>query len=1445
MTSPILTGLNRGTGLDPFLFFGDHDPYPNAFSVINLRPGPVWVQSQQLASTSPAGNFVGLQIDRGQIQLGTFIVSTPSSVINVLSSVVRVTLFPTLNTTPPAGELLMDVKMPDTVVFEFKPTGGTLVGAGDASFTVFSTTAVQLQYTTPVPADFDPVFNRINFPFVAHVSKLNFTDSATRLVKFTATDVPILRIVWNLPGKAGTAATLGNVIGDGSLAVYLDTGLEATVEAYGDGSIQIECGPSLLFLTPINTLEFAALQPRSRPSRYSIKLSKDSTVQTGEPISGKGFRFQSLDGKEIWTMFSSLTACVDQPRTVNNARIKIAGPGAMALTQNTKSGPITALIEATVDPAAAPASGKTYQSYALKNLLLKAQAPSKFVVYGEMAADGSVQTGNLTLTSNLTYVLPFLPDPYATNFQFLPGAAEEGGQLGPFDIKTAWQPDTDITIDVTLPPATLRGIGLIPPTSTTPANGPEDLALLSQMSSFFNSEVGVTVQGPTLLDLSSNISQFGVTFATRLAEQQASSTPPTVSHLYLQTPANQQHVITLPAVEWEPVYMATDGTADPADPIPNPYTFPDNGFPSMFATNAVTLRPVAPQEALNGLIESFHASSPTEVMAVFTLPFGIVSVAKIAKPKFNPPFVRPASFSQVQPTFKGATASLVGGNQLSMRPGSSRGVGFAIPSPSFPGSSIMLKYVPPSATLQTPVSVLGYKARDYNNDFGPAAASGPGFHGPLVPTTRVDISGYGESVFSDWNDPTVPAPGTSKVDLEVLIGRTEKEVVQQVYEVVHIGARFVRTVTMKRLNSGIVVRSSVLKPVTNGLYAFQNSKIITHPGLVKGYTAIRNLRDLPGEPITIDGTKFAPVKYDANVSIETGGSNMIVVPALDHRGYMVVDEDPNNRFGPSQYAKLLQGYRDNIGGPIDCIVKLSNLTVKLTGIGVDASTPDAGGDPQFGICARGMVEFAGHGEWSFLQMKPGLTPQYVGNAGVPIVRVGPSTGVSAATDPYRFADPADLLTSYPSMDYCLMHTTGSQRTMFPRPKIEDDGQNQITSVVAPLIADPYALSIASGPFPNPSICIPFETDTTTGLPKYNLQINDNAGHLKLVLGNNPFTPSITKRALVDGQTVGIIAYTDGSTVGPSTVSLTIDSANTALPWSFTLANVALASETGEGSGGRQEFIRTTGTFVCVPSAPPKLTDTDVRLGPPLDPVVKVVAFLQNFGPMPPMDVSMTNDWSLYVGFRCDLQRWLNRLLPGVSDFIKQYVQSLDLGIESNTRALTQTTTTQVRIILKFPTPWPNIKVMATAVFKLIQATRWGDGVLPPSGSPTLEFGLGAGIGITFGIWKFDAIGYFLVTQSVIWHAGTSSWGLGTSFLARVHVNIFDIVRVDVTIETKVEMLFIPCHRGGMPAKETIWGVAQFTVGVDVDLFLFIDIQFEVKGEWNTRFNDGPCELTEF
>lgn len=100
---------------------------------------------------------------------------------------------------------------------------------------------------------------------------------------------------------------------------------------------------------------------------------------------------------------------------------------------------------------------------------------------------------------------------------------------------------------------------------------------------------------------------------------------------------------------------------------------------------------------------------------------------------------------------------------------------------------------------------------------------------------------------------------------------------------------------------------------------------------------------------------------------------------------------------------------------------------------------------------------------------------------------------------------------------------------------------------------------------------------------------------------------------------------------------------------------------------------------------------------------------------------------------------------------------------------------------------------------------------------------------------FSAKGYVLITQTIA--EGGGSFSVGTDILVKASVDLFELIKADVVLETKMELL---AARRQATDPPTIWGIAQFTIGIDVSIFLVIDISFHTSGEWRNRFNDGPC-----
>ena len=288
--------------------------------------------------------------------------------------------------------------------------------------------------------------------------------------------------------------------------------------------------------------------------------------------------------------------------------------------------------------------------------------------------------------------------------------------------------------------------------------------------------------------------------------------------------------------------------------------------------------------------------------------------------------------------------------------------------------------------------------------------------------------------------------------------------------------------------------------------------------------------------------------------------------------------------------------------------------MRISHVGV-APSPGIGG-PEFVITAWGSPVLPGGGEWSFLRQGASeQAPQVVDrDRGVPLVRSGAATAAPPVTSPYRFADPADLLhPDSPDTDYGLLHATGTQRLLFPRPKVEATGPHAVTSTRAPVLADPFALATATGPFPRIDACIPFPDSN------YALTIGPG-GNFRLQRPSPSFTTPVLKRVLRESATVRSIAYTADENNTPSVVTIVIDTA-AADPWLVNITNLSIATE----SGSLGEVTRVVGIIDSKASAATQLGEARFVFGPPLKPVAALVSFLEQFSGLPPPGIAMTND----------------------------------------------------------------------------------------------------------------------------------------------------------------------------------------------------------------------------
>ena len=91
----------------------------------------------------------------------------------------------------------------------------------------------------------------------------------------------------------------------------------------------------------------------------------------------------------------------------------------------------------------------------------------------------------------------------------------------------------------------------------------------------------------------------------------------------------------------------------------------------------------------------------------------------------------------------------------------------------------------------------------------------------MVPVERMELSGYGASIFSNYLDSTATIADVSQVQFDVIVGRTGHEVVQIRSILYPFGVHVVRTITLTRSNNGYVFRSdSGWKAESDGFYDF-------------------------------------------------------------------------------------------------------------------------------------------------------------------------------------------------------------------------------------------------------------------------------------------------------------------------------------------------------------------------------------------------------------------------------------------------------------------------------------------------------------------------------------------------------------------------------------------------------------------------------------------------
>jgi hypothetical protein len=642
-----------------------------------------------------------------------------------------------------------------------------------------------------------------------------------------------------------------------------------------------------------------------------------------------------------------------------------------------------------------------------------------------------------------------------------------------------------------------------------------------------------------LLDVSSNANQMGVSFASLGASRV------TMMRTHAAVPAEQSgaaiegfplqvqgmdvvarsplvRAFTTPIVSWEPVINLTppeeeNGKKKFDPPVPLNY-YPDDGGPTRIFNNSARLVPIAPIPVCDSLVDAYDKEPDNITLASFTLPFGIRSLAYLYKTN-----AKQQGSDKEKPSIRFNAPEfdndLKGGIQLKLSAGSGPNDD---ESNMFSGFTLQMNNVLDLNGQPTDTTTLGEDvAFIFNGDFFNPLTNMDDQRG--VPVTRIDVSGYGASTFSNWTNEGAQFAATSQVRFDVMVGRTAHEVIQVKSILYPWGVHVVRTVTLFRVGSGYVYRfDSGWKAQSDGKFDFHFNFVPDpskpkveqrfapykiHPGTVRGLFNVQNIKTAIGDvlPFTdsMDITSFfelspaidkpvvysggtspvsvnlQPVYFDADVELENVVQGQVNgrVPAKKILGF--VQLAPRGiPLTPGAFQRLLVRQFGSIGGPLACIMDIgkSGQKLRVNFVDVNASVDTDGTTPVFVAAARGHVVLPKDGSWSLVMHARGtgdVTP-LPDSVSVPLIRIGELADNMKFPDTelLRIANPADLVRA-PAADtinFGFLQSTNTQKTLFLTPSFagqaSDTTPGKMLSKTPPLFVDAYRLMGSKAIFPN-------------------------------------------------------------------------------------------------------------------------------------------------------------------------------------------------------------------------------------------------------------------------------------------------------------------------------------------------------------------------------------------
>lgn len=568
-----------------------------------------------------------------------------------------------------------------------------------------------------------------------------------------------------------------------------------------------------------------------------------------------------------------------------------------------------------------------------------------------------------------------------------------------------------------------------------------------------------------LLDVSTNADLFGISFDLLIRRDFAVTvgrdvnTGETVSNFFpvqvdgmdvVSAGANVK-AFTVPQISWEPVFNLTPPAPPPDGPIPGDPAggfnyYPNDGGPTHILNNSAEKVTLAPLPVTSFLVDKRDTDSDFKAFSFFTLPFGMKAAAQLSENYVYNNVPRDGGdLNKIKVSFENDMKS---GLQLKMDAGIPLREG---DSEMFMGTTVQINNILDLTGNATGNSTLGGSVTSiFNREFFydtnyPFEL----FKQRGVPVTRMDLSGYGASMFSNWLNTKAAIAETSQAKFDIFVGRCSHEIIQVKSILYPWAIKVVRTITLFRVNTGFVYRfDSGWRAESDGKFDFRyfiyennpnfpggppenpepqlisverSAEFEIHPGLVKALYNVGNIIETSevepfNENVLFDKSvdqlgveintpknydiELQPVYFDADIDVDGVVSGTVSKPTSDGEKKVV----PSKRIlgfvqlGPKGFPlnntglKLLVTRQGTIGGAIDCEVNLVESTQKmrLSRFDFNNSFADNGSDPTFCVAGRGNVLLPKEGSWSMVKHERanGDVSPVPENLSIPVIREG-------------------------------------------------------------------------------------------------------------------------------------------------------------------------------------------------------------------------------------------------------------------------------------------------------------------------------------------------------------------------------------------------------------------------------------------------------------------------